>query len=146
VHDLIGLWNKRGSRTVLPNRREAGMKFAKRVFLGAGIWGVVVLTPFYFLFDAIGRQGPAPINYPQFYYGFLAVAMGVAIRLPWDRDGSGAVPMDDAPEHRREARLLSDSGVLYLQGRITSTDALVIPPDLLLGVLFVVAFAKTSGS
>jgi hypothetical protein len=32
------------------------MKFARRVFLGAGAWGIVVLTPLYFLFDAIGRH------------------------------------------------------------------------------------------
>ena len=32
------------------------MKFARRVFLGAGVYGMVILTPMYFLFDAIGRQ------------------------------------------------------------------------------------------
>ena len=26
------------------------MKFAKGVFWGAGIWGIVILTPLYFLF------------------------------------------------------------------------------------------------
>jgi hypothetical protein len=33
--------------------------------------------------------------------------------------------------------------VLFVQGRITLTDALVISPDLVLGILFVIAFAKT---
>ena len=32
------------------------MKFAKMVFVAAGVWGIVILTPLYFLFDAIGRM------------------------------------------------------------------------------------------
>ena len=51
------------------------MKFAKYVFLGAGVWGIAVLTPLFFLVDITGRPYPAPTAYPHFYYGFLAVAM-----------------------------------------------------------------------
>ena len=122
------------------------MKFAKRVFLGAGIWGVVVLTPFYFLFDAIGRQGPSPINYPQFYYGFLAVAMAWQFAFLVIGTDPARFRWMMLPSIVEKLGYCLTLGVLYLQGRITSADALVIPPDLLLGVLFVVAFAKTSGS
>jgi hypothetical protein len=72
------------------------MKFAKIVFYGAGVWGIAVLTPLYFLFDAIGRQGGAPITYPQFFYGFVSVA--------GDRIGSRAIPVDDDPGHDRKIR------------------------------------------
>ena len=51
------------------------MKFAKIVFYAAGIWGILVLTPLYFLFDRIGRQDPPPITHPGFYYGFVGVAL-----------------------------------------------------------------------
>ena len=34
------------------------MKFAKIVFRVAGIWGLSVLTPLYFMFDLIGRNDP----------------------------------------------------------------------------------------
>ena len=51
------------------------MKFARVVFLVAGVWGIVVLTPLYFLVDLTGRQYAAPVDYPQFFYGFLAVAI-----------------------------------------------------------------------
>ena len=122
------------------------MKFAKRVFLGAGIWGIVVLTPFYFLFDAIGRQGPAPINYPQFYYGFLAVAMAWQFAFLVIGTDPARFRWMMLPSIVEKLGYCLTLGVLYLQGRITSADALVIPPDFLLGVLFVVAFAKTSGS
>ena len=30
----------------------------------AGIWGVLVITPLYFMFDLIGRNDPPPITHP----------------------------------------------------------------------------------
>ena len=51
------------------------MKFAKIVFTAAGIWGLVVLAPLYFTYDLIGRQYPPPVTHPDFYYGFLGVAL-----------------------------------------------------------------------
>jgi hypothetical protein len=55
--------------------REAAVRFAKIVFIGAGIWGVIVLTPFYWLVDITGRQYSPPSEYPHFFYGFLGVAL-----------------------------------------------------------------------
>ncbi len=40
------------------------MKFAKITFRIAAIWGVLVLTPLYFMFDLIGRNDPPPITHP----------------------------------------------------------------------------------
>jgi len=51
------------------------MTFARVVFRVAGVWGIVVLTPLYFLVDLTGRQYAAPVDYPHFFYGFLSVAM-----------------------------------------------------------------------
>jgi hypothetical protein len=43
------------------------MKFAKVVFWIAGIWGVLILTTLYFMFDAISRNDPPAITHPGFY-------------------------------------------------------------------------------
>jgi hypothetical protein len=51
------------------------MKFAKSAFLIARVWGVLVVTPLYFMFEKIGRKSPPPITHPEFYYGFAAVTM-----------------------------------------------------------------------
>ena len=51
------------------------MKFAKIVFLVAGIWGVLVITPLFFLFDLIGKNDPPAITHPGFYYGFACVTL-----------------------------------------------------------------------
>jgi hypothetical protein len=46
------------------------MRFAKIAFWIAAIWGVLVITPPYFMFDLIGRKDPPPITHPAFFYGF----------------------------------------------------------------------------
>src|SRR5262245_875206 len=51
------------------------MRFARIVFMVAGIWGVVVLAPLYWLVDLTGHRHAPPTDYPQFFYGFLSVAM-----------------------------------------------------------------------
>jgi len=51
------------------------MRFAKIVFWVAGIWGLLVITPLYFMFDLVGRNDPPPITHPGFFYGFVGVAL-----------------------------------------------------------------------
>jgi len=51
------------------------MRFARAVFLIAGIYGVVILTPMYFLESRIGRDQPPAITHPEYFYGFLGVAL-----------------------------------------------------------------------
>jgi hypothetical protein len=51
------------------------MKFAKRVFFVAGVYGVLAILPQYFLEGRTGRDFPPPISHPEFYYGFIGVAL-----------------------------------------------------------------------
>jgi hypothetical protein len=51
------------------------MNFARIVFRVAGVWGVLLVAPLYFIFDTIGQQDPPPITHPAFYYGFVGVAL-----------------------------------------------------------------------
>src|SRR5215212_10170944 len=51
------------------------MEFAKRIFSIAGIYGFVVLLPQYFLETKNGRDFPPPITHPEYYYGFIGVAL-----------------------------------------------------------------------
>src|SRR5581483_2072394 len=51
------------------------MRFARIVFRVAGIWGFVILTPIYFMYDRIGQQYPPPLTHPDFFYGFIGVAL-----------------------------------------------------------------------
>ena len=51
------------------------MRFAKVVFLVAGIYGVLILTPIYFMEGKIGRDTPPAITHPEYFYGFLGVGL-----------------------------------------------------------------------
>lgn len=86
------------------------MRLAEVVFTGAGVWGIAVLTPLYWLVDVTGRQYSPPADHPQFFYGFLSVAM--AWQLAFFVIGSSPArfrPLID-PERAREARPRRDGG------------------------------------
>jgi hypothetical protein len=119
------------------------MRFAKLVFIAAGAWGVVVLTPLYFLVDLTGRQYAPPAAYPQFFYGFLSVAM--AWQIAFLVIGSNPVRLRPLmiPSIIEKFGHVAGVAVLYGQARISTADAMAAGPDLLLGVLFIAAFAKT---
>jgi hypothetical protein len=51
------------------------MRFAKIVFLVAGVYGLLVLAPLYFLESMIGRQTPPAITHPEYFYGFVGVGL-----------------------------------------------------------------------
>jgi hypothetical protein len=55
------------------------MRFAKAVFLTAGIYGLLILTPIYFMEGRIGRETPPAITHPEYFYGFLGA--GVAWQI-----------------------------------------------------------------
>jgi hypothetical protein len=51
------------------------MTFARRVFFWSGIYGIVSLVPQYFLERKIGQDLPPPITHPEYFYGFVGVAL-----------------------------------------------------------------------
>jgi hypothetical protein len=51
------------------------MRFARWVFLIAGIYGVVILAPGLFLERQAGAMAPPAITHPEFYYGFYGSAL-----------------------------------------------------------------------
>lgn len=51
------------------------MTFARWVFRGAGIYGLLALLPMYFLEQQHGVMFPPAITHPEHYYGFVGVAV-----------------------------------------------------------------------
>ena len=119
------------------------MRFARFVFIGAGIWGIVVLMPLYWLLDVTGRRYGPPTEYPQFFYGFFSVAL--AWQIGFLVIGSNPTRFRPLmiPSMLEKLGYVMTLAVLYGQTRISATDAQAAVPDLLLGILFIVAFAKT---
>ena len=48
---------------------------AKLLFLVAGIYGLAVVVPLFFLEDKIGELDPPPITHAEFFYGFAWVTV-----------------------------------------------------------------------
>ena len=119
------------------------MRFPKIVFIGAGVWGIVVLTPLYFLLDLTGRQYAPPTMYPQFFYGFLSITMAWQIAFLVIGSSPSRFRPLMIPSILEKAGYIVTVGVLYGQSRISMTDVAAAGPDLLLCVLFIAAFVKT---
>src|SRR5262245_58772505 len=51
------------------------MKFARCVYGIAGVYGVLVIAPLYFLESQIGAQDPPAITHPEYFYGFIAITL-----------------------------------------------------------------------
>ena len=122
------------------------MKFAKVVFWIAFVWGILVLTPLYFMFNMIGLQDPPPITHPAFYYGFLST--GLAFQLVFfviARDPARFRPMM-IPSVIEKFGYAGSLLVLYLQSRLHGQDVAFAAIDAFLGVLFLVAFFRTGSS
>jgi hypothetical protein len=122
------------------------MKFARIVFWIAGIWGIIVLTPLYFMFNLIGRQDPPPITHPAFYYGFISVGLAFQVAfILTARDPVRLRPMM-IPSMLEKFGYGATFVILYLQHRLTPGDLALGCIDLLFGLLFLVAFFRTRNS
>ncbi len=121
------------------------MRFAKAVFWVAGIWGLLVITPLYFMFDVIGKQDPPEITHPGFYYGFVGVGLAWQIAF---------ILIARQPLRLRPIMIPSvvekfTFGIavvaLVMQGRMHQTDLVFASTDMMLGILFAIAYWKTKG-
>jgi hypothetical protein len=119
------------------------MKFARIVFVVAGIWGIVVLMPLYWLVDVTARSYSPPTDYPQFFYGFLGVAMAWQIAFLVIGSSPARFRALMIPGIVEKLTYVITLAVLYAQARIPAVDAQAAVPDLLLGILFIIAFVKT---
>ncbi len=121
------------------------MKFSKIVFLVAGVEGLVILLPQYFLERSNGITFPPPITHPEYFYGFVGVALAFQIVfLIISRDPVRYRPIMIAGVIEK----FSFTGaclVLYFLGRTNGIVAGFSIPDLVLGILFIAAFVKTGG-
>jgi hypothetical protein len=119
------------------------MKFTKWVFRLAGIWGILILLPIYFLENQIGIQNPPAITHPEYFYGF--VGAGLAFQLVFLMIATDPVKYrlfmlaSMVEKFSFFAALL----VLHFQNRLYDQTFYSGWIDLAWGLLFVAAFLKT---
>jgi hypothetical protein len=120
------------------------MKFAKIVFLVAGMYGILVVAPLFFAEGALNVAQPPTITHPEYYYGFAGVTLAWQVLfLVLARDPQRYRPM------MLVAVLEKASGIVFillvLLGRSPSSMLIGIV-DVFLGILFLIAYARTAPS
>ena len=119
------------------------MKFARYSFLIAGIYGLLSLSPMYFLEAKNGRDFPPAITHPEFYYGFIGVALAWQVLfLVLSIDPKRYRPMM-IPAMLEKLSFAVPVIALFLQNRVAFLMVVAAVPDLIFLGLFVTAFIKT---
>jgi hypothetical protein len=119
------------------------MRFARWVFRLAGIYGLIVLLPQYFMEERIGRDDPPPITHPEHFYAFLGVAVAWQVAfLVIAQDPVRFRPMM-IPAILEKSGFAIAAPILFIQRRVSGVVLAFGIMDLILGLLFLAAFQRT---
>lgn len=122
------------------------MRFARISFLTAGLYGILVLTPLYFMADRIGHDAPPAITHLEFYYGFVGVGLlWQVVFLIISRDPVRFRPLMPAAVLEKFVYAVPVA-ILYLGGQLAASTFWPSMADPVLGVLFVIAYLKTKAA
>lgn len=120
-------------------------RFARVVFTAAGVYGLLVLLPQYFLEEKTGRDYPPPITHPEYYYGFIGIAVAwqvVFLIIGRDPVRYRALMI---PSVLEKASFGIPAIILFLLNRLGPMMLGAGILDLILGALFAMAYVKTGG-
>lgn len=122
------------------------VQMVRWLFALAGVYGLLVLAPQYFLEERIATDDPPAITHPEYFYGFIGTA--VAFQLAF------LVIALDPPRYRllilpsifEKFSFAIAVWILYFQAKLSVTVFVFGNIDLALGILFIIAFFLTPGS
>ncbi|HEY6246144.1 MAG TPA: hypothetical protein VIX17_19495 [Pyrinomonadaceae bacterium] len=120
------------------------MRFAKIVFRIAGIYGFIVLLPQYFTEDKTGRDFPPPITHPEFYYGFIGLALTWQLLFILLSTDPVQYRLMMIPSMFEKVVFVIPVAILHYQHHVSPVILGLSLVDLVLGVLFVIAYVKTA--
>jgi hypothetical protein len=119
------------------------MKFARWTFLIAGIYGLLLILPMLFMEQQMSQNYPPAITHPEYYYGFIAAVTAWQVGfIVMSRDPLRFRPMM-LPAMLEKFGYVLLAMPLFMQGRIPGVVFSAVMIDLVIGVLFVVAYLKT---
>ncbi len=122
------------------------MSSPRALFRFAGLYGLVVLVPQLFLEERIGRDHPPAITHPEFFYGFLGVAIAWQVAfLVIAHDPRRYRPLM-LPAVLEKLSFAIPVLALFLRQRVTTTVLAFGMIDLTLGVLFLAAWWTTGAA
>lgn len=116
------------------------MKFARWTFLIAGVYGLVVLVPQYF----VEMGGTTVAGLPEFFYGFLGVAAAFQIVFIIISTDPRRYRLMILPSIVEKFSFAAAVAILAYSGRTSGAVLIGAALDLLLGVLFTASWFKTA--
>ena len=116
--------------------------FSKRVFFWAGIYGVIVIAPQYFLEQQVGQQYPPAITHPEYFYGFVGV--GLAWQFAFLAIARNPVSMRPVmlPAVFEKFSFAASTLALVAASRSPASLGVFATIDFILGVLFLVCYFR----
>src|SRR5215831_7852234 len=112
------------------------MRFAKLVFLIAGIYGVIAILPGYFVEKLTSQQFPPAITHPEYFYGFFGVALAWQVAfLAIARDPARFRAIIPAAVLEKVS-FFGATSILFALGRAPGPFAALGCVDLMWGILF----------
>jgi hypothetical protein len=118
------------------------MRFARWVFLVAGIYGILITTPMFFLERRIGHE-TAPITHPEYFYGFASLVIAWQLMF---------LLIAGDPKRYRPAMPIGiiekfsfaiPVPILFAMGRVPANILVFAMIDAVLALLFGIAYVKT---
>lgn len=112
--------------------------FARIVFLLAGLYGVTVMFPMYFMEQQWGQTSPPAMTHPEFYYGFIGCGLAwqlVFLLMAWDFRRFRPLVY---PALVEKFSFALAAIVLFAQSRLTTTMLAAGMVDLMLGALMAI--------
>jgi hypothetical protein len=121
------------------------MRFARWVFLTSGIYGLLVLTPMYFTEARYGLDHPPAVTHPEFYYGFLGVAIAWQVTfLLIASDPARYRPIMLAAVIEKASFAIAVP-ILYSMGRSPAEMLVASMIDAIWAIMFTLSYWQTAG-
>ena len=118
-------------------------RFARRVFIGAGIYGLIGVLPLFFLEQRFVEMLPPELTHPEFFYGFAGVAL--AWQVAFLVIGSDPARFRPLMLPAVIEKVTYGASVLWLviEGRTPLPMVGTAVIDLVLAILFTASFFRT---
>lgn len=123
---------------------QRGVQPARRIFMVAGIYGILVLAPQYFMEGNVGRDFPPPITHPEHYYGFIGVALAWQLLFLIIAKDPVRYRFVMLPAVLEKLAFGGACVVLFIQGRLSSMVLGAGIVDLVFALLFVISYRMTA--
>ncbi len=118
------------------------MKFARYVFLVAGVLGILSVVPQYFLIDKHGADMPPAITHAEYYYGFTGVAIAFQFVFLIISSDPVKYRLLMLPSILEKLGWVIPVFTLYAQGRVSSDIFAAGILDSVYAVLFAISYLK----